>query len=520
MLKVTDYTYDDLGRLTCEAESSSGVTIQSYSYTYDDYNNRDTLTAAGEDVYTTDYTYNADNRLLTETRTTADSVDTMHYYYDPNGNQTAKVSEHVAEGTGAESAVLTEGVAGCVLSRYNGFNQMVEADIDGTTASYAYFPSGLRASKTVDDTATDFVLDGDQAVLELTGGSITAKYIRGINLICSTIGSATNYYLYNGHGDVVQLANASGMVTKEYDYDAFGNEKDPGTSDTNPFRYCGEYLDLSSGTYYLRSRDYDPTIGRFLSEDTYHGIATDPLSLNLYTYCSNNPIRYVDPSGHWQEGDEYLPDWAISLIVSDTQKWETANATNDTTGMDQAHEHAKAIRQYAARKNTYNMMQFFGVSDPTKIELPDNAMVFLENTRSLSVKKGASIIEGHTVVMDFDKYCEYVFGGVSYGPSGITSGDIDVTGGYVYNVKSPEDYAGLFFGGGGNYPGSANGGAAAFNGVYTKILGGESWLAGSAGGSITYYNHIQSDWVYGTVKINWYSSPKRSYNPFTNDPSL
>ncbi len=48
----------------------------------------------------------------------------------------------------------------------------------------------------------------------------------------------------------------------------------------------------------MRARYYDPTIGRFLSEDTYTGQATDPLSLNLYTYCKGNPIRYFDPSGN------------------------------------------------------------------------------------------------------------------------------------------------------------------------------------------------------------------------------
>ena len=43
---------------------------------------------------------------------------------------------------------------------------------------------------------------------------------------------------------------------------------------------------------------YDPKIARFLQEDTYRGKANDPLSLNLYTYCVNNPLIYHDPTGH------------------------------------------------------------------------------------------------------------------------------------------------------------------------------------------------------------------------------
>ena len=52
-------------------------------------------------------------------------------------------------------------------------------------------------------------------------------------------------------------------------------------------------LDAVTGQYYLRARFYNPVIARFLSEDTYYGDG-----LNLYAYCHNNPVRYVDPSGH------------------------------------------------------------------------------------------------------------------------------------------------------------------------------------------------------------------------------
>ncbi len=56
---------------------------------------------------------------------------------------------------------------------------------------------------------------------------------------------------------------------------------------------------LKTGLYYLNSRFYDPETARFMQEDSYDGDVYDPLSLNLYTYCSNNPISYCDPSGHF-----------------------------------------------------------------------------------------------------------------------------------------------------------------------------------------------------------------------------
>jgi len=59
---------------------------------------------------------------------------------------------------------------------------------------------------------------------------------------------------YHAHGDVVQLTNAAtGVVTKNYSYDAFGNEKTAVTG-VNPYRYCGEYNDLETGMYYRSVR--------------------------------------------------------------------------------------------------------------------------------------------------------------------------------------------------------------------------------------------------------------------------
>ena len=159
--------------------------------------------------------------------------------------------------------------------------------------------------------------------MDITGtGSITGKYIRGINLIYSQNNAGTKkFYLFNGHGDVVQLTGSDGNVTKSYDYDAYGNEKNPDAADANPFRYCGEYFDKETGTYYLRARYYAPGIGRFISEDSYWGKDNDPLSLNLYTYCENEPINRIDPSGHdWLDKviDSILNFFGISSDLDET----------------------------------------------------------------------------------------------------------------------------------------------------------------------------------------------------------
>ena len=134
----------------------------------------------------------------------------------------------------------------------------------------------------------NFVWDGANLVYE--SGSTTV-YTRGTSLIAAQDDTDLSYYLFNGHGDVVQLADSAGVITQEYDYDAFGVEKNADTADANSFRYCGEYFDAETDTYYLRARYYAPELGRFTSEDP----AQD--GLNWYTYCTGNPVLFVDPSG-------------------------------------------------------------------------------------------------------------------------------------------------------------------------------------------------------------------------------
>ena len=89
----------------------------------------------------------------------------------------------------------------------------------------------------------------------------------------------------------------------EYVYDAWGNctitldEKSCGTS--NPFRYRGYYFDNDLQMYYLLTRYYDPQTGRFINADTPEYLDPKTINgLNLYSYCNNNPVMNVDPSGH------------------------------------------------------------------------------------------------------------------------------------------------------------------------------------------------------------------------------
>ncbi len=138
-------------------------------------------------------------------------------------------------------------------------------------------------------------------VMELSkGGAVQKRYIRGNDSVYADKGENTEktYYVTDMHGNVVQLLDESGNVTKTYEYDSFGNEVKPEKKDENPYRYCGEYYDKETEEVYLRARYYEPGVGRFITRDTYTGESDEPLSLHLYTYCENDGVNMVDPSGH------------------------------------------------------------------------------------------------------------------------------------------------------------------------------------------------------------------------------
>ena len=126
-------------------------------------------------------------------------------------------------------------------------------------------------------------------------------------------GSANSmvYFAYNAQGDVIGLYGYNGTLYATYDYDAWGNcTVTPLVADTaghsitdanhiahiNPFRYRGYYYDTETGLYYLNSRYYDPQTGRFLNADSYIFLSSIT-ACNLFAYCYNNPINYVDNSG-------------------------------------------------------------------------------------------------------------------------------------------------------------------------------------------------------------------------------
>ncbi|RSJ97080.1 RHS repeat-associated core domain-containing protein [Streptococcus cristatus] len=104
-------------------------------------------------------------------------------------------------------------------------------------------------------------------------------------------------YLTNQSGSVTGLTK-DGQAVASSRYHLYGTRKTSTDTTGNPFAYNGEARD-DTGLDYLRARYYDSQGGTFLTEDSYPGEDTDPLSQNHYSYVQNNPVNYTDPSGHF-----------------------------------------------------------------------------------------------------------------------------------------------------------------------------------------------------------------------------
>ena len=247
IIETTSYEYDGLKRLT-EESVAIGNSTDAYSYEYDDYGNRSKMTATGTENYVAEYSYNNAQGNYTallqkEVKTVegeenpldlTSNVKQTVYTYDANGNQITKTAEGKTE-----------------TNTYDGLNQLIGFTDGETTASYAYNVDGLRYEKIVDGQRINHVWDGSkQIIADVIDNQFYEAdcYIRGTNLVAkynyrNGNKSEYTYYTQNTHGDVVNLTNANGEVTKTYKYNAFGVEKDISESDTNAFRYCGEYYD-------------------------------------------------------------------------------------------------------------------------------------------------------------------------------------------------------------------------------------------------------------------------------------
>ena len=187
-------------------------------------------------------------------------------------------------------------------------------------ATFTYNNEGLRLSTTINGATTTYLYDGSVLIAEYAP-NYTCVYIYdesgaiiGLKYISTAENSTWQTYFFekNLQGDVIAVYSDTGTKLISYRYDAWGNVTTTyhnGGANTlaanNPIRYRSYYYDTALRMYYLQSRYYDPNTCRFINADGQ--LNTDHiLGTNLYAYCYNNPVMYVDYSGN-------APDWNLFL---------------------------------------------------------------------------------------------------------------------------------------------------------------------------------------------------------------
>jgi len=197
--------------------------------------------------------------------------------------------------------------------------QLKSMSKSGTSVTYKYDHNGLRVQKVETSgtkvTTTAYTLNGNRVVYakvtEKTDGTTTATntmyfYYGAQGRPAKVNFNGTMYtYIHNLQGDIVGMLDGSGALVVEYKYDAWGKLlSTTGTLKTtlgklNPFRYRGYVYDTETGLYYLRSRYYNPSWGRFVNADSILIPIDWRTRLNMFSYVNNNPVLNCDYNGTW-----------------------------------------------------------------------------------------------------------------------------------------------------------------------------------------------------------------------------
>jgi RHS repeat-associated protein len=195
----------------------------------------------------------------------------ISYAYDYNGN-------------------LTSGNGRTITWHYDNKPRTITAG--GTTVTYVYDYAGQRAKKTVGSTTTRYI----GKLYECTGSTCTAYIFGGNQRIAKKVSTTLTYYHQDHLGSTAAMSNSSGASAGDYAYYPYGETLY--ASGTEKYRFTAQELDTEHGLYNYNAREYDPVLGRFISPDSIVQDFSDPQTLNRYSYCRNNPLLYVDPSGN------------------------------------------------------------------------------------------------------------------------------------------------------------------------------------------------------------------------------
>ena len=133
---------------------------------------------------------------------------------------------------------------------------------------------------------------------------------------------STGYYLYDARGSVSGITNEEGQDYQSYRYSVTGEITFGAPQYENEYTYNGESYNPNIQSQYLRARYYCVVTATFLTEDSYLGNQTEPLTLNRYNYCVSSYLNYTDPSGNevFEKATEHKDNTINNLSIKYTHQ--------------------------------------------------------------------------------------------------------------------------------------------------------------------------------------------------------
>ena len=266
-----DFTYDSAGRLTAVTLNSNPKS----NFVYDTNSNRTSQILSG---VTTSATFDDQDRML--------SFGNKSFTYNMNGEL---------------SSVTTLTPNSTRHFGYDVFGNLKSVSLPAKTVNYKVDAHNRRMAKLNGTTVESyFIWNNSNQIVGVTDSSstMTDRYIYGSKShVPDYVEKGTDKYqiVTNHLGSPVQVIHSvTGVIAQEIKYDEFGNIM----SDTNPgfiiFGFAGCLYDQDTKLCRFGARDYDASIGRWLSKDPILFAGGDT---NLYGYVMQDPINYIDPTG-------------------------------------------------------------------------------------------------------------------------------------------------------------------------------------------------------------------------------